>query len=94
MCAVSGSFQWCQYMSTLSMDELGMLPECRPEGVPPCVTAPTSVGSCPKSLSNFINSCQRLSLARGVVDAVTAKAIAIRKELAKGMTPKKKHEVR
>lgn len=81
-------------MSTLSMDELGMLPECGPEGVLPCKTTPTSLGSCPKSLSDFINSCQRLSLARGVADVVAAKGINIGKELAKGMTPKKKHEVR
>ena len=80
-------------MCALSIDELGTLPECGQEGLPSCMTMPTSAGSCPKSLAQFITRCERLSLARGVDDVVAAKALPLRKDLTKGMNPKKEHEV-
>lgn len=81
-------------MRTLSMDELGTLPECGQEGPPSCLTTHTSTGSCPKSLVDFVDRCRRLSLTRSVADVVAAKAVPLRKDLAKGMNLKKKHEVR
>ena len=88
------SGQWSQYMRTLTVDELGLLPECGWDGPPPCMATPTSTGSCPKSLVEFIDRCQWLSLPRSVSDVVAAKALPLKKNLAQGMTPKKRHEVK
>ena len=86
-------FQWSQFMCTLSMEELSALPDCEQEGRPPCVATPTATGSCPKSLVEFISRCGRCSLDRGVDDVVAANALPLRRDIARGMNPKKEHEV-
>ena len=91
---VLGFFQWSRTFSTMTADELNSLPFVSTRGsscTPP--PQPSSGAPLPKSLAAFLQKSSSLSHVRRQARESLPEPTLVGKDLCKGMSPKKLHEV-